>query len=83
MVDRYNCLVFVCSWLLNVCAIRKMGVSDDEPFLEPEDDEASASDDSCHANDDEEGIESIYDLENYDSDKGDQCVHEACVCVIV
>ncbi len=53
-----------------------MGVSDNEisSDMSPDNDEDEASDDNCHNTDKDEGIESIYDLDNYDSDKGDYCV---------
>ena len=36
------------------------------------DEEANDDDSSCHDNEKDEGIESLYDLENYDNDKGVQ-----------
>lgn len=56
--------------------VRKIGVSDNEisSDMSPDNDEDEASDDNCHNTDKDEGIESIYDLDNYDSDKGDYCV---------
>ncbi|XP_064386445.1 periodic tryptophan protein 1 homolog [Halichondria panicea] len=52
--------------------LKDMGLSDRVTLdVGSGDEEANDDDSSCHDNEKDEGIESLYDLENYDNDKGE------------
>ncbi len=83
MLDLSNGIFnYVCSF--DNFSIRKLGVSDDNKTpgdMQPDDE---VSDDSCNDNavEEEETIETIYDLDNYDNDKGTR-VDQLCTLSLV
>ena len=71
-VCQFSCNVEVCSNAITVAPIyRDMGLSDTVTLdVGSGDDDADTDGNSFHENETDEGIESLYNLENYDDDKG-------------